>query len=193
MKDLSETPIDSALVYEGSFLRVQRDHVRLPDGSTSTREFILHPGAAAMVPIFPDQRILIERQFRYPLRRTFIEIPAGKIDPGETSLQTAQRELVEETGYRAAEWAFLTQLNPAIGFADEVMDVYLCRDLTQTEQKLDDEEFLELELVTLGWLIDELRAGRLTDVKTQITAFWLDKLFSGQWSWPAFQRVGAAG
>ena len=146
-----------------------------------------------MVPIFPDQRILIERQFRYPLRRTFIEIPAGKIDPGETSLQTAQRELVEETGYRAAEWAFLTQLNPAIGFADEVMDVYLCRDLTQTEQKLDDEEFLELELVTLGWLIDELRAGRLTDVKTQITAFWLDKLFSGQWSWPAFQRVGAAG
>ncbi|MBN9428032.1 MAG: NUDIX hydrolase [Burkholderiales bacterium] len=193
MKDLSETPIDSALVYEGSFLRVQRDHVRLPDGSTSTREFILHPGAAAMVPIFPDQRILIERQFRYPLRRTFIEIPAGKIDPGETSLQTAQRELVEETGYRAAEWAFLTQLNPAIGFADEVMDVYLCRDLTQTEQKLDDEEFLELELVTLGWLIDELRAGRLTDVKTQITVFWLDKLFSGQWPWPAFQRVGAAG
>ncbi|MGD9943992.1 MAG: NUDIX domain-containing protein [Burkholderiaceae bacterium] len=191
MKDLSESPIDSTLVYEGSFLRVRRDQVRLPDGSTSTREYILHPGAAAMVPIFPDQRILVERQFRYPLRRTFIEIPAGKIDAGETSLQTAQRELVEETGYRAAEWAFLTRLHPAIGFADELMDVYLCRDLTQTEQKLDDEEFLELELVTLGWLMDELRAGRLSDVKTQTTVFWLDKLFSGQWPWPAFERVPA--
>jgi ADP-ribose pyrophosphatase len=187
-RELVEQCVDSELAWRGKFLEVRRDRVRLPDGSESTREFIVHPGAAAMVPIFSDQRILIERQFRYPVRASFIEIPAGKIDPGESTLDTARRELVEETGYSAREWAFLTRLHPAIGFATEVMDLFLCRDLVHVGQQLDEGEFVEIELVTLGWLIDELRAGRLSDVKTQIAVFWLERLFSGAWPWPAFER-----
>jgi ADP-ribose pyrophosphatase len=139
-----------------------------------------------MVPIFPDGRVLIERQFRYPLRAEFIEIPAGKLDPGESSLQTARRELLEETGYRAAQWAFLTTIHPAIGFADERLDIFLCRELEHVGRQLDDGEFLEIDIVTLGWLMDELRAGRLTDVKTQIAVHWLERIVEGRWAWPAF-------
>ena len=188
-KDLRETRIDSEVVFKGGFLEVRRDRVRLPDGRPTNREFVVHPGAAAMVPIFPDQRILIERQYRYPVGATFVEVPAGKLDPGESALDTARRELVEETGYRANERAFLTRLHTAIGFSDEAIDVFLCRDLVATGQALDDGEFLEIEIVTLGWLVDELRAGRLTDVKTQIVTFWLERIFSGAWPWPAFERA----
>lgn len=187
---LTETPIDGGVVFEGIFLRVQRDNARMPDGTTSGREFVLHPGASAMVPIRDDERILIERQFRYPLKRVFTEIPAGKIDKGETPLQTAQRELIEETGFAAMEWAPLTTIHPAIGFADERIDIFLCRDLQPRETALDEGEFVEIDFVTVGWLVDELRAGRLTDVKTQIATHWLDNLFSGRWDWPAFERVG---
>ena len=188
---LVEHRIDSELAWRGGFLEVRRDRVRLPDGRESVREYVVHPGAAVMVPIFPDQRILVERQFRYPVGATFVEMPAGKIDKGETPLQTARRELLEETAYVAREWAWLTRLHPAIGFASEVMDVFLCHDLVHAgRQQLDAGELVELELVTLGWLIDELRAGRLSDVKTQIVTFWLDRLFSGAWPWPEFERVG---
>ncbi|MFK7966869.1 MAG: NUDIX domain-containing protein [Burkholderiaceae bacterium] len=186
---LREEPIDGSIVYEGLFLKIQRDRARMPDGGEAGREFVLHPGASAMVPIFPDERILIERQFRYPLKRVFTEIPAGKIDTGETPLQTAQRELIEETGYAAAEWAPLTSIHPAIGFADERIDIFLCRDMHERRQSLDASEFVEIDFVTVGWLVDELRAGRLTDVKTQIATHWLDNLFAGRWEWPTFERV----
>ncbi|HLT25294.1 MAG TPA: NUDIX hydrolase [Zeimonas sp.] len=194
MKDLHETTIDSQIVYDGSFLQMRRDRVRLPNGRESAREFIVHPGAATMIPIFPDERILVERQYRYPVGLTMIEMPAGKIDPGETALQTARRELVEETGYVAREWAWLTRLHPAVGFATEVMDLFLCRDLERTAHSPDEDEFLEIEIVPFGWLVDELRAGRLTDVKTQIATFWLERMFSGAWPWPPFERDdGASG
>ena len=186
---LTETPIDGDVVYDGIFLRIQRDTARMPDGKVAGREFVLHPGAAAMVPIADDGRILIERQFRYPLKQVFTEIPAGKIDKGETALQTAQRELIEETGYAAMEWAPLTSIHPAIGFADERIDIFLCRDLQQRESSLDEGEFVEIDFVSVGWLIDEMRAGRLTDVKTQIATHWLDNLFSGRWDWPIFERA----
>jgi ADP-ribose pyrophosphatase len=185
-RNLTETMLESELVYEGKFLKLRKDKASLPDGSIGSREYIVHPGAAAMVPLFDDGRVLIERQFRYPLKREFVEIPAGKIDAGETSLQTAQRELVEETGYQAGLWAHMTRIHPAIGFADELIDIYLCKDLVKTKQKLDAGEFVELEIVTLAWLMDELRSGRLTDVKTQISTLWLDNLFSGRWEWPTF-------
>jgi ADP-ribose pyrophosphatase len=186
-KRLRETELSSELVYEGVFLKLRRDQARMPDGAQRTREYVMHPGAAAMVPLFEDGRVLVERQFRYPLRDVFLEFPAGKLDPGETPLQTAQRELVEETGYRASEWALVTRIHPAIGFADEALDIFLCRGLTQVGRALDQDEFLDLEVVTLGWLVDELRAGRVSDVKTQIAVFWLEKFVSGQWPWPEFR------
>lgn len=183
---LSETTIGTDPVFRGNFLAVNRDVARLPDGSTSTREYVLHPGASAMIPIADDERILVERQFRYAMNRVYLEIPAGKVDPGETSIQTARRELLEETGYEAGRWAFLTQVHPAIGFSNELMDLFIARDLVQRVQKLDHEEFLELEWVTLGRLLDDIRAGRLPDSKTQIAVHWLEKLYSGAWAWPAF-------
>lgn len=183
---LAESTVSREVVYEGRFLKVRKDVARMPDGSTNTREFIMHPGAAAMVPIDADGRILIERQFRYGPGRVYVEIPAGKKDPGETSLETAKRELVEETGYRARHWAHLTRIHPAIGFADEVMDIYLARDLEKVERSLDVGEFVEIEWVTLGWLVDELRAHRLLDVKTQIAVHWLQRFDDGSLPWPTF-------
>ena len=186
-RDLSEKTLESELVYQGKFLKVHRDIAALPDGKTGSREYIKHPGAAAMVPLFDDGRILVERQFRYAVGMTFLEIPAGKLDAGETSLQAAKRELLEETGHRAGQWAFLTGIHPAIGFADERIDIYLCKDLVSATQSLDEGEFVELEVMSLGQLMDELRAGRLTDVKTQIAVQWLDRIVSGQWPWPIFE------
>lgn len=183
---LSEAALGSETVYCGSFLEVRRDRVRLPDGTESAREYIVHPGAAVMVPMLNDGRVLIERQFRYPLRRVFIEVPAGKRDPGENFLDTARRELLEETGYVASEWAFMTRLHPAIGFADEVLEVFLCRGLEYRGQRLDHGEFLETEAVTVDWMLEEILAGRLSDVKTQIVALWLDRFRSGAWRWPEF-------
>lgn len=187
-RSMTETTLERQTVFEGKFLKVRRDLARLPDGTTATREFVVHPGAAAMVPIGSDERILVERQFRYAMGAMYVEIPAGKIDAGESSIQTARRELLEETGYEAAQWAFLTRVHPAIGFTDEVMDIYLAKDLVLRERSMDVDEFLEVEWVTLGWMMDELRAGRLPDVKTQIAVHWLDRLFSGHWPWPSFDR-----
>ncbi|MFM8555891.1 MAG: NUDIX domain-containing protein [Betaproteobacteria bacterium] len=188
---LTETTLSSETVYQGSFLRVKRDRVVLPDGAEAAREYIVHPGAAVMVPLFDDGSVLIERQFRYPLRQVFVEVPAGKRDHGEQFIETAQRELLEETGYVAREWAYLTRLHPAIGFADEVLEIYLCRGLEYRGRQLDDGEFLELEAVSVDWLMDAIRAGTLTDVKTQIVAFWLDRLRSGAWPWPEFRPASA--
>jgi ADP-ribose pyrophosphatase len=185
--NLDETRIDTTLVYEGHFLKVRRDLALLPDGSQGVREYVQHPGAACIVPLFDDGRVLIERQFRYPLRQTFIEFPAGKLDIGELALDTAQRELLEETGYVAREWAFLTRIHPTIGFSDEILDIFLCRGLQVRRQALDVGEFLEIEVVTLGWLVDEVRAGRISDVKTQIAIHWLERIVEGRWPWPVFE------
>jgi ADP-ribose pyrophosphatase len=188
-RDLTERELSSETAWKGGFLHVKRDRVRLPDGRESQREYVVHPGAAVMIPLLDDGRILVERQYRYPLRQHFVEMPAGKLDPGEAPLVTAKRELLEETGYAAEEWALLTVLHPAIGFATEEMHVYLCRGLAHSAQKLDVDEHLEVMAVTLDWLLDELRAGRLTDVKTQIAVFWLERMRSGDWPWPVFERA----
>lgn len=187
-ESLRETTVDSELVYQGAFLRVRRDRARLPDGSIHGREWVMHPGAAAMLAIGDDGRVLVVRQWRYAMGRAYVEIPAGKIDPGETSLQTARRELLEETGYVAREWARLLQLHPAIGFSNEVMDVYVARGLERRGAgALDHGEFLEVEWVTLDWLVDALRAGHLPDVKTHIAVMHLQRMVEGDWPWPAFE------
>ena len=140
---LHEAQLTSALVYHGDFLKVQRDIVRLPDGKTTAREYIRHPGAVVILPLFEDGSVLLERQFRYPLNQVFVEFPAGKIDPDETPLDCAKRELQEETGYTATDWQFLCTIHNAIAYSDEHLDIFLARGLTAGASRLDDGEFLE--------------------------------------------------
>lgn len=173
--DLTETQIDSALMYEGNFIQVRKDSVQLPDGSTSTREYISHPGAVAILALLDNGNLVMERQYRYPPRCEFIELPAGKIDHGEDTLVTAQRELLEETGYVAREWVHLTRAWPCIGYADERMEYYLARGLTQQEQKLDEGEFLEVFELSLADALEWIRLGKINDSKTILGLFWLDK------------------
>jgi ADP-ribose pyrophosphatase len=179
---LKETRIDGELAYDGHFLKVSRDRIKLPDGSESVREVIRHPGAVVILPLLPDGRVLLERQFRYPNDRVFIEFPAGKIDPGESSLATARRELEEETGYTAKEWNFVCTIHNAIAYSDEHLDIFLARELTAGEAKLDEGEFLELFTATVPELLEMVRKGEITDVKTIIGSFWLEKFAAGTWT-----------
>ncbi len=178
---LKETRIDGELAYDGHFLKVQRDRIKLPNGAETGREFIKHPGAVVILPLLDDGRVLLERQFRYPLDRVFIELPAGKIDPGEASLACAKRELEEETGYSASEWHFLTTIHNAIAYSDEHLDIFLARGLKAGEVKLDEGEFIETITATPEEMLDWVRSGRITDVKTIIGAFWLERINSGAW------------
>ena len=178
---LSETRIDGELAYDGKFLKVNRDRIRLPDGSETYREYIRHPGAVVIIPLFDDGKVLLERQFRYPNDRIFIEYPAGKIDPGEDPLACAKRELEEETGYTAGRWDFICTIHNAIAYSDEHLDLYLARDLVAGEAKLDEGEFLEIYQSSLPELLDQVRTGVISDVKTVIGTFWLEKIINGSW------------
>ena len=178
---LRETRIDGELVYDGSFLKVQSDRVTLPDGKVTKREYIRHPGAVVILPLLDDGTVLLERQFRYPLDRVFIEFPAGKIDAGEDPLACAKRELLEETGYTATDWQFVCTIHNAIAYADEHLDLYFARGLVAGESQLDDGEFLETFTATVPQLLEWVKTGQITDVKTIIGSFWLEKLLDGSW------------
>ncbi|SHG56336.1 NUDIX domain-containing protein [Massilia sp. CF038] len=179
---LKETRIDGALAYDGGFLKVTRDRVKLPNDAVTFREYIKHPGAVVILPVFDDGRVLLERQFRYPLDRVFIEFPAGKIDPGEDTLACAKRELQEETGYTADSWQFVSTIHNAIAYSDEHLDMFVARGLTPGPRKLDEGEFLDIFTTTIPELLEMVRLGQITDVKTIIGAFWLEKLAAGNWS-----------
>ena len=178
---LTETRVDGDIVYQGSFLAVQRDRVALPDGNITAREFIRHPGAVVILPLLDDGSVLMERQFRYPLDRVFIEFPAGKIDPGEDPLACARRELQEETGYTASDWQFVCTIHNAIAYSDEHLDLYLARGLVAGPSRLDEGEFLETFTASVPQLLDWVRSGQITDVKTIIGSFWLEKIVAGTW------------
>jgi ADP-ribose pyrophosphatase len=178
---LTEARISSEAVFQGTLLHVRRDQVRLPNGATTVREYIVHPGAVLVVPLLDDGRLVFERQFRYPLGRAFIELPAGKIDAGEDPLQTGQRELLEETGYTAAHWQYLTTLHPCIGYSDERIVVYLATVLTAGAHRRDHDESLELFELSLPQAMEAMRRGEITDGKTMIALFWAERHLCGEW------------
>jgi ADP-ribose pyrophosphatase len=173
--NLKETRLSSELVYEGNFIRVHKDSVLLPDGAVSSREYIAHPGAVAVLAILDNGKLVMERQYRYAPQREFVELPAGKIDHGEDILVCAKRELLEETGYVAKEWVHLTTAWPCIGYADERMEYFLARGLNLQGSKLDDGEFLEVFELSLSDAIEWIRLGKIIDSKTIVGIFWLEK------------------
>src|SRR5262245_20410417 len=160
---LIETKVSSETVFDGALLHVKRDIVRLPDGGLAKREYILHPGAVLMIPVLPDGRLLVERQYRYPPDRVFIEFPAGKLNVGESALLTARRELVEETGYEAATWTWLGVIHPVIGYSNETIEFYIAEGLTHVGRQLDDGEFLDLVTMSVDEMLAALDRGEITD------------------------------
>lgn len=179
--DLTETTVSSRNVYDGELLHVRADRSRLPDGKVAVREYITHPGAVVIIPLLDNGELVLERQHRYPLHRDFYELPAGKIDRGEDPLQCAQRELLEETGYSAKKWRYITTLYPCIGYSDEKLLYYLAEDLTFTSASLDDGEHLEVFTLTLAAAVDWVRTGKITDNKTVSGLLWAEKLLRGEW------------
>jgi len=178
---LIETQTSSETLHSGNFLTLKRDGGRLPDGNSATREYLAHPGAVMIIPLLDDGRVLMERQYRYPIAQVMIEFPAGKLDPDEGALACGARELREETGYTAREFIFVTRIHPVISYSTELIDIYLARGLTEGTPELDDGEFLETFKVDVRTLLDWVRSGKVSDVKTIIGVFWLEKLLSGSW------------
>ena len=178
MSKLKETPKSSEKIFSGRLIDLYFDQIELPNGKSSTREWIKHPGAVCIIPILPNGNLCLIRQYRYGPRAEFIEIPAGKLDVGEDPLVCAKRELEEEIGYIAGKLTFLTNIHPAIGFSNEKMWVYLAEDLILSKQNLDQDEFLELYPIPVKKAIDLIYEGKITDVKTVIGILWLDKFLS---------------
>ena len=187
---LREEPLGSEQVYRGHFLDVRRDRVTLPDGSVAVREYIVHPGAVMIVPLLDDGRLVVERQWRHPMNRAMLEFPAGKIEPGEPVLECATRELFEETGYRAAEWARAGILNNAIAYSDEAIEVWFARGLVAGQRQLDAGEFLDVASLSLAELEARIASGELTDAKTLVGVLWLQNWRAGRWPL-AWQAVAA--
>ncbi|MGE4243850.1 NUDIX domain-containing protein [Ramlibacter sp.] len=178
---LVEVTIAREDLFQGKFLRAVRETVRLPDGGTSIREFILHPGAVMVVPMLDDGRVVLERQYRHPVREVLIEFPAGKLDPGEDRFACIRRELLEETGYTAREWARATEMRLAVGYSDEFIEVWFARGLSRGAQQLDEGEFIEVIAATPQELLQWCAEGKVKDSKTLVAAMWLQNVNSGTW------------
>ena len=183
---LVERRVDGQELFTGDFLRVRRDTVVLPDGGQSTREYVVHPGAVMIVPLITDAqgglRVVLERQYRYPVAQVIVEFPAGKRDGDEDLLLCAQRELREETGYRAGEWAHACVLHPLVAYSTEFIDVWFGRELVAGVRALDQGEFLDVITATPDELLQWCRQGQVTDGKTLAAALWLQNVVSGTWT-----------
>lgn len=173
--DLTEHCISSETIASGGMLNVKRDQVRLANGNISQREYVTHPGAVVVVPVLPNGNIILERQFRYPLNQVFVELPAGKIDAGEDVLVTGQRELLEETGYSASEWVELGHQHPCIGYSNEVIHMYLARDLSAGAHQRDADELMEVLELPFADCMKMIQEGEITDAKTIVALFFAEK------------------
>lgn len=178
---LAESKVSTEQVLRGHFLDVRRDVARLPDGSTATREYVVHPGAVMVIAQLADGQLVLERQFRYPMQAVMIEFPAGKLDSGEDSWACAQRELLEETGYSASEWARAGVLHPVISYSTEFIEVWFARGLVQGERMLDAGEFLDVFTASPDELLAWCASGVVTDAKTLTGMLWLQNVLNGNW------------
>jgi ADP-ribose pyrophosphatase len=173
--DLTEHTLDSERLLTGKLIKVQSDRVRLPDGTESYREYVLHPGAVIIAAFVDDETLVFEHQYRHPPRRHFIELPAGKIDEGEPHFETAQRELLEETGYVAAHWKHAATLDAGIGYSNEKIQLYIARALEFRGHQRDHGEFLEVFTLKLKDAVEMVGRGEITDTKSAFSLLWLDR------------------
>jgi ADP-ribose pyrophosphatase len=180
MHQLNESLVSSEQLLNGKFLQVKRDTVSLPDGSQASREYVVHPGAVVVIPLLDDGQLVLERQFRYPVGQVMIELPAGKLDPQEDPLLCGLRELHEETGYTASEWAYAGKMHLAISYSTEIIHIYFVRGLTAGERQLDAGEFLDVFTVPAQQLLDWCADGTVTDAKTMTCAVHLANHLSGK-------------
>lgn len=183
---LIEKTLGTEELFKGRFLHAFRDSVALPDGAVTSREYIRHPGAVMVIPLLINEatgevRLVLERQYRYPVGQVMIEFPAGKLDPGEDLQRCAQRELLEETGYTATEWAHAGVLHPVISYSTEFIDIWFARGLTLGSRQLDAGEFLEVITATPAELLQWCCDGTVTDAKTLSGALWVQNVLAGHW------------
>jgi len=180
LPDFTEHTLSSERILDGKLIKVQYDRVRLPDGNEAWREYVLHPGAVVIAAFVDADTLLLEHQYRYPPRRHFLELPAGKIDPDEPHHETARRELLEETGYLSDHWLHAATLHMGIGYSDEVIELHIARDMRFVGHQRDEGEFLEVLTMPLTEAVEKVGSGEITDTKTAFSLLWLER-FRNRW------------